>query len=80
MDENELDLFELNILRAGGHKDLIDDDVLICECMCVSAGDIRKKFINSQVVDLDVLKNDLRVGQGCSSCVKSFAQWKDKIF
>jgi hypothetical protein len=48
--------------------------------MCFSAGDIRKKFDNSKIVDLEILVNDHCVGHGCSSCVKSFAQWKDKIF
>jgi hypothetical protein len=80
VEEDELDLFEINVLRAGEHKELIDDNTLICECMCFSAGDIRKKFDNSKIVDLEILVNDRCVGHGCSSCVKSFAQWKDKIF
>lgn len=80
-NEDEFDMFDIDILRASTEKEeLISDDTLICECMCVSAGDIRIEFKNSQIVDLEVLKNKLCVGQGCSSCIKSFEQWKNKIF
>lgn len=80
MDEYELDDFEINLLRNSDIKDTISDDVLICECMCVSAGDIRNLFKNSQIVDLKILREELCVGQGCSSCLKTADQWKDKIF
>jgi bacterioferritin-associated ferredoxin len=80
VNEDELDNYELEILRAGERQDFIKDEVLICECMCVSAKDIREFFNKEQVVDLDVLKKELFLGSGCSSCVKSFSQWKDKIF
>ena len=80
MNEDELDNYELEILRAGERKDFIDDEVLICECMCVSAGDIREFLNSTKTVNLDDLQNDLKLGSGCSSCVKSFSQWKDKIF
>lgn len=78
--EEEFDAIEIERLRRGATKDLIEDEILICECMCVSALDIRNLFKNSKIVDLEVLKEQLRVGQGCSSCLKSFEQWKDKIF
>lgn len=81
-EEDELDLYELEVLRAGERKDFIEDEVLICECMCISAGDIRKFFNENQIVnvDLDALKREFGLGSGCSSCVKTFSQWKEKIF
>ncbi len=82
MDEDDLDFFELESLRAGERVELIPDETLICECMCVSAKDIRKFFNNDPnvEVDLDLLKKEFGLGSGCSSCVKSFSQWKNKIF
>lgn len=81
MDEYELDDFEIDLLRnSDSDKDVISSDVLICECMCVSAGDIKELFKNSQIVDLKILREQFCVGQGCSSCLKTFEQWKDKIF
>lgn len=80
MEDNEFDNFEIDILRAEKPLETIADEILICECMCVSAGDIRDLFKNSQVVDLKILKEEFCVGQGCSSCIKSFDQWREKIF
>ena len=80
MIEDELDNFELEILRAGERNDFIKDEVLICECMCISAKEIREFFDNNQVVELETLKKELKLGSGCGSCVKSFSDWKDKIF
>lgn len=58
--------------------ELLDDDCLICECFCVSAGDIRK--VSSETVDLTLLKAKFHLGTGCQSCIKNFESWKDKIF
>jgi NAD(P)H-nitrite reductase large subunit len=80
VNDEELDAYELEILRAGERKDFINDEVLICECMCISAKDIRNLFSDSKVVDLDVLKEEFSFGTGCSSCIKSFSNWKDRIF
>lgn len=66
--------------RAGESINLLNDDVLICECMCVSALDIRELFRDTREIDLKMLKEQLGVGQGCSSCIKSLDQWKGKIF
>lgn len=66
--------------RAGESTDLLNDDFLICECMCVSVLDIREQFRDSRELDLEKLKEQLSMGQGCSSCLKTIEQWKDKIF
>ena len=81
-EEDELDYFELEILRAGERKDFINDEVLVCECMCISAKEIKDFFIKKRtnLIDLDDLKSELGLGSGCSSCIKSFSSWKDKIF
>lgn len=79
--EEDLDTIEaFERWRAGESKNQLDDNVLICECMCVSALDIREHFTNVHEIDLEKLKEQLGMGQGCSSCLKSFEQWKDKIF
>ena len=57
---------------------LIDDDVLICECMCISAGTIRETLLEKEM-DLSILSNELGLGSACSSCLKNFDQWKDGI-
>ena len=56
----------------------LDDDVLICECFCVSVADIRE--LCSTQVDLDLLKDRLNLGNGCQSCLKRKDDWFDKIF
>lgn len=56
----------------------LNDEVLICECMCISVGEIREHIRNGDV-NLSVLSQELMLGSGCSSCFKSFEQWKDKI-
>lgn len=80
MNDEELNDYELEVLRAGERQDLINDEVLICECMCVSARDIRNLFTTSESIELETLKDKFQLGAGCSSCVKSYSSWKNKIF
>lgn len=56
----------------------LDDETLICECFCVSAGDIRQ--VCESQVDLDLLKQELSLGQGCQSCLKNKDSWVNRIF
>jgi hypothetical protein len=56
----------------------LDDEILICECFCVNAADIRELCETS--VDLDLLKVRLNLGEGCRSCLKRKDDWIDKIF
>jgi bacterioferritin-associated ferredoxin len=58
----------------------LEDDVLICECFCVSAGDIRRIMGDDQYLDLARLQKDLSLGQGCQGCLKSAENWFKKIF
>lgn len=62
-----------------GPNDLLDDDILICECFCVNVADIRGLFAQSRSVDLDVLAKTYGLGQGCQSCIKD-CDWLNKIF
>ena len=82
MEQDEFELLQeaREILDSqkinASHK--FSDDILICECNCVSAKEIRT-VINNNEVNIDILSKELGLGSGCSSCVKRFAQWKDKI-
>lgn len=57
----------------------LDDELLICECFCVSVGDIRK-FSEGSKVDLEALGNSLGLGHGCQTCLKRSDDWIEKIF
>lgn len=80
MDADEHDL--LREARAALEPSCADekytDDTLICECLCISAGDIRS-ILKNRVIDIKFLRNELMLGSGCSSCTKSFCKWKSKI-
>lgn len=83
--ENQVEADEFNLLNEAreildskGHNSKFSDDLLICECMCLSAGDIRK-CLKENVVDLNLLTCELKLGSGCSSCLKSFHSWKEGI-
>lgn len=56
----------------------LDDDVLICECFCVSVADIKE--LCGDRMDLDLVKDRLNLGSGCQSCLKRKDDWIDKIF
>jgi NAD(P)H-nitrite reductase large subunit len=66
------------ILDSQSKNSKFSDNELICECLCITAGDIRK-VLKGNVVNLDILSFELKLGSGCSSCKKSFQQWKDRI-
>lgn len=81
MDYEELKMLEearLQTESSDKQEEAISDDVLICECMCISMGDIRE-FCKENEAKLSNLSRELGLGTGCSSCSKSFDQWKDKI-
>jgi NAD(P)H-nitrite reductase large subunit len=56
----------------------LDDEVLICECFCVSVSDIRE--LCKTRVDLDLLEGQMNLGRGCRSCLKQKDDWVNKIF
>jgi NAD(P)H-nitrite reductase large subunit len=59
---------------------LLDDELLICECNCVSVKDIKMLFHDERVVNVETLTRVLKLGSGCGSCLKSCDEWKDRIF
>jgi NAD(P)H-nitrite reductase large subunit len=60
--------------------DKLDDDVLICECFCVSVRDIRLEFEGIGEVSVQQLQDRFSLGQGCQSCLKRIDSWIHKIF
>jgi NAD(P)H-nitrite reductase large subunit len=48
----------------------LSNEVLICECFCVSVGDIRKCFSSVEDFDAKVLEEKFGFSTGCSSCLK----------
>lgn len=55
----------------------LDGNILICECFCVSADDIRNLQLTE--IDLELLKTKFNLGAGCGSCLKKKEDWIDKI-
>ncbi|MCO4753629.1 MAG: (2Fe-2S)-binding protein [Bacteriovoracaceae bacterium] len=82
MEDEELEaLLELRE-QQNTRKQGPSDSFLVCECKCVSIGDIKEALTigNIHTVDLDYLKEQLGLGSGCSSCLKDFKSWSSKIF
>lgn len=77
-DENDLLSEARSILELRVMDSKLSDNTLICECLCISVGDIRN-CLKGNVVDFKILSDELKLGSGCSSCKKSFNDWKDKI-
>lgn len=75
MDQED---FELLWEARERESRLPDDQILICECQCVSFGDVRR-FLQEKDFNLEELKEHFGLGAGCSSCLKSMASWKDNI-
>ena len=71
---------DVEALLPSKDADKLDDDVLICECFCVSVQDIRQTFEATRVVDLEILQKQFSMGQGCQSCINRIGSWIDKIF
>ena len=78
MDKEFLRMMETVDELLPRPADKLDDETLICECFCVSAGDIRE--LCSGEVDLDLLKTRLNLGGGCQTCLKNKDSWIHKIF
>ncbi len=81
MSHNFRENFELEELDLSQINDCgLHDDVIICECFCVNAGDIRKMFEAEKEVDFDKLRSVFGFGEGCKSCLKNQDYWKNNIF
>ena len=81
-----MDLLEEELLNQAREmlekksQEKLADDELICECMCVSAGDIRNfTREKKENLSLEKLKSELKLGSGCSSCTKTYYEWREKL-
>jgi len=69
---DEFDPYELEVLRSKTNKNSnldFEDDFLICECMCINFGEIKKHLKDS--IDFDFLREEYGLGTGCKSCIKT---------
>lgn len=80
---DELELLNEARMQLKEENLTLADDHLICECLCVSAGEIRELLkeenINKNDVTKDYLTATLNLGKGCSGCLKDFSYWIKKI-
>lgn len=80
IDEHELLSEARSILETETISVKLSDSELVCECECISAGDIREYLEgNNNNLDLEKLNSELKLGSGCSTCVKNFDVWKTRI-
>ena len=71
---------QIDELLPNLSQGLLADDVLICECFCVSALDIREACRDQQKVDVQKLSDELSLGHGCQTCLKRIDSWVNNIF
>jgi hypothetical protein len=67
-------------LNSALTSEKLDDEVIVCECFCVNALDIRNTCSDSGVVDLVLLKSTFGLGDGCKTCLKHQEYWINKIY
>ncbi len=84
--EQKLDFDELEMLAearlqttASKSHEKFNENTLICECMCLTLGDIRDFIDGKSEISLKTMTEELGLGSGCSNCLKSFKQWKEKV-
>lgn len=70
---------QANELLTQIASEKLADDVLICECFCVSVRDIREASSGVGEVNLEALSDRFSLGEGCKSCVKAVQDWVHKI-
>ncbi len=58
----------------------LSEEALICECYCVSVGDIREAFKDSRKVDVSLLTSRFGLGTGCGKCLRESENWIKLIF
>ena len=80
IEDEELLSEARSIVSSNTEKTRSNESDLICECKCITVGDIRE-FIKEKNISLDLeeLKSGLTLGSGCSTCTKNFDDWKSKI-
>lgn len=60
----------------------VNNNLLICECTCTSLLQIQQFISDNKLKNLDLnqIKENFRLGSGCSSCIKNIDSWKDLLF
>jgi NAD(P)H-nitrite reductase large subunit len=80
IEDEELLSEARSILNTKANIARLTDVELVCECECVSAGDIREYLKGkNKYLNLDDLRSELKLGSGCSTCTKNFEVWKMRI-
>ena len=80
MDRDLLRQMDLVSELIPPESNKLEDDFLICECFCVSAGDIREVCTEIQKVDLNLVQEKTNLGHGCQGCIRRIDNWLTKIF
>jgi NAD(P)H-nitrite reductase large subunit len=75
----QIDQFLLDESHEAKHH-ILADDVLVCECNCVSVGEIRSLFSTAAQIDIDKLRTDFHLGSGCGSCLKNFSNFVKNMY
>lgn len=57
----------------------LSDEFLICECFCVSAGDIRGLYTQGKP-SVEQLIQVFGLGTGCQGCLNRKDDWINKLF
>ena len=80
IEDEELLSEARSMLSTDTNTAKLPDLELVCECKCISAGDIREYLKGkNKYLDLEQLRNELKLGSGCSTCAKNFDAWKIRI-
>ena len=58
----------------------LEDEVLICECFCVSVADIRTACQEDGTFNQVKVQEAYNFGQGCSECLRRIDSWVHNIF
>jgi NAD(P)H-nitrite reductase large subunit len=78
MSDLDKDISEAqNALQEWKHSSLPRETV-ICECYCVSVGDVLD--ICPQALDLELLAERFGLGTGCKSCLKDMPRWHSLLY
>lgn len=57
---------------------MASENHLICECFCVSLSEINELCRNNGF-DLEMIREQLNLGNGCGQCLKNLSTWKKLI-
>lgn len=70
------EIAEANEALGEWKRPVLADDVIVCECFCVSLGDIRNAALEmGGEIDVEYLQQRFHLGTGCGSCLKRREEW-----